>query len=49
MFLKETGELFGLKHKLDGNSQLSLSVVGKPTEQVKKTKLLGIILDTRLV
>ena len=40
--------VFGSRHKLEGNPQLSLSVVGKPVEQVTEAKLLGVVLDPKL-
>lgn len=40
--------VFGPRHMLVSNPELSLSLDGKPVEQVKKIKILGIVLDARL-
>ena len=40
--------VFGTRHMLVNDPQLHLSMLGVPIEQVKKTKLLGVILDSQL-
>lgn len=40
--------IFGSRYMLIGDPQLHLSMSGMPIEQVKKTKLLGVLLDSQL-
>ena len=40
--------VFASRQMLCSNPQLTLSLAGKPVEQVKQAKLLGVLLDSRL-
>ena len=40
--------VFGSRYMLSSNPQLNLTLAGQPVEQVKETKLLGMVLDSGL-